>query len=380
MEDDKNDTSEPTNLYKLNKFPHNEIVFSIDEASEGLKVSTIKKRIADAHKVPTHAVILFRDPERQKPYEKDDETVEITNPGGEDMRLYWALLGDAPSSWLSKRSMIDPSIDRLLHQLKDQLDTCSFNLEDAFYKAKMEEFHNNVPDGVPHNLPLVVTRTHPKDLYFTYATDVRELRAAYEKHNPGWAHTSHLILERIAKLRTDKIQYEINLRQLEENERVLRQKIQELSGRLFPPFPDSGLYTSLFFDPKFTTEADDLIWRSLVNSVESNTVYYHQELGKYSILKKEECGLLEKFAQLETRMKLWILRERVRLIEWELNQYQEDEDVILVLKQVRDVNSYEGKALESTFCYQCLDFCQCQQKSALRVLTQESYQKIEIGK
>jgi len=191
-----------------------------------------------------------------------------------------------------------------------------------------------------------------------------ELEEAYHKLNLSWRKTGDSIFESIRSLRTDKEQYHQNLKSLEENDGLLRHRIYEISGKLFPPFPDSALVTPLFRPTKIENPPD-LIINSLIGSIEQNTIYYHQELGKYNLLKKEECQLIEKYLQIQTRMKLWIVRERIRLVAWELmySKAYEDEDEIYErdLKAIYETHPYPPTAIPpKKRSFQCMDFCQCE--------------------
>jgi len=156
---------------------------------------------------------------------------------------------------------------------------------------------------------------------------------------------------------------------LEKNDDILRHQIRTISGKLFPPFPDTGLYSSIFHSTSHNNPPD-LTLRALVGSIEQNTVYYHQELGKFNQLKKEECHLIEKYQQLQTRMKLWIVRERIRIIAWELmySKAYDDEDVLIPLREIMETHPYPPQSIglkKRTF--QCLDFCQCEAGCSLLI-------------
>jgi len=195
-----------------------------------------------------------------------------------------------------------------------------------------------------------------------YLTSKEELEKSYHELNLSWKKTRDYILERISKLRTDKEQYERNLGSLEKNDNLLREQIHIISGKLFPPFPDTGLYSSIFHNPAHV-HPPDLIIKALIGSIESNTIYYHQELGKYNQLKKEECHLIEKYLQIQTRMKLWIVRERIRLVAWELmfSHAYDDEDVIIPYREIMETHPYPPTAIPpKKRAFQCIDFCQCE--------------------
>jgi len=169
-------------------------------------------------------------------------------------------------------------------------------------------------------------------------------------------------METISKLRTDKEQYERNLAALENNDKILRDQIHIISGKLYPPFPDTGLYSSIFRDVHHNNPPD-LIIQALVGSIQQNTIYYHQELGKYNQLKKEECHLIEKYLQIQTRMKLWVIRERIRLVAWELmySHAYDDEDVLVPWREILETHPYPPTAIPpKKRTFQCIDFCQCE--------------------
>jgi len=111
----------------------------------------------------------------------------------------------------------------------------------------------------------------------------------------------------------------------------------------------------------------------LLTTIDANTLYYHQELGKYNILKKEECRLASFYMQLTTRMKLWIFKERIRLIEWEMRESDIFRDEIETI-HLRDIK--ETKALAEEIpekrkrSYQCIDFCQCEFGCTLKFLSE----------
>jgi len=102
----------------------------------------------------------------------------------------------------------------------------------------------------------------------------------------------------------------------------------------------------------------------LASSIDANTLYYHQELGKYNLLKKRECHLSCVYNQLQSRMKLWIFKERIRLIEWEVNEaniFKAERDTLEIeLKKVIHTRPRESEELmKRNRTYQLIDICQC---------------------
>jgi hypothetical protein len=287
-------------------------------------------------------------------------------PAAEGQRIYWAFIGDAPHSWFTKKNDISDYVDGLINQITDQLNTSSFFLENDFYwedgtthadKKNMWMTINNPP--LPEEQPrLPVSIVDGK-----YLTTPRDIETAYSELNLDWRRTrDDKILRRIRDIRSDKIQYEKNLEGLRSNDKVLRDKVTAISGRLYPPFPDTALYSSIFKSHE-PGKIPDLTLAALFSAIESNTIYYHQELGKYNQLKKEECHLLEKFQQVQTRMKLWIARERIRLIAWELfhTKAYDDEDFKYSLREITETVPHHPSVVPPpTRTFQCVDFCQCE--------------------
>jgi len=365
------------------EYPHNELVLSMEQDKPGgLTVGDIKKRIAEVHGIPLIAVSLFRNAERTDEYLNLSEHVsQPSDPEG--LKIYWAFIGDAPSNWLSKRADITPTVDNVLLQVTDQLNTCTFFLEKDF-KWKEEGMSKDQKkrdwlniNGLPYAdsqplLPISIMFNHETKMA-KYTTSKDELEYAYfnnsDKLNLSWKKTRDYILQRISNLRTDKMQYERNLMDLENNDKILRNQIQHISGKLFPPFPDTGLYSSIFHSAT-NNNPPDLIIKALMGSIEQNTVYYHQELGKYNQLKKEECHLIEKYQQIQTRMKLWIVRERIRLMAWELmySKAYEDDDVIVPFRDIYETTPYPPHAVgHRKRAFQCIDFCQCEAGCSLLI-------------
>jgi len=215
-------------------------------------------------------------------------------------------------------------------------------------------------------VPLIPLRV---DNHGHYTTSPNDIRDAYYPRNNGWHATLISVQERLTLVRTDRQQYERNLRHLEDNDNILRNRINELSGRLFPPFPDTSLYSSILNnlekqEPGFPV-IPDLTWRMLLTSIDANTLYYHQELGKFNLLKKEECHLLCVIQQLRTRMKLWIFRDRIRLIQWEINHILNCKEILPVgnpigkLLTIQTTEAGKGVIEKRKRSYQCIDFCQC---------------------
>jgi len=353
----------------------------------GFTVEEIKKKIAETHGIPPVSVSLFRDVRARWETEYLDlkEVVPYHLTDTEGLKIYWAFQGDSPSDWDNKRHEITPVIDHVLLSITEQLNNATFFLEKDFNwsdrlskdeKKKEWLYINGLPAAVSQPaLPIKVVVD--EDRNGRYMTSRGELEEAYHKHNLSWRKTGDSIFESIRSLRTDKEQYHQNLKSLEENDSLLRHRIYEISGKLFPPFPDTALYTPLFNDQKkvetlfndptkIAGHPPDLIINSLIGSIEQNTIYYHQELGKYNLLKKEECQLIEKYLQIQTRMKLWIVRERIRLVAWELmySKAYEDEDEILSdrdLRAIRETLPYPATAIPpKKRSFQCMDFCQCE--------------------
>jgi len=211
---------------------------------------------------------------------------------------------------------------------------------------------------------------------FKYHMKKYQLEEAYFHQNLAWRKTRDYILERITKLRTDKEQYQKNLLSLEKNDELLRAQVKNISGKMYPPFPDPWLYSSIFHSPHYKPgEMDkvDLTFRTLTGAIEQNNIYYHQELGKFNQLKKEECNLIDKYLQIQTRMKLWIIRERIRLVAWELmhSHAYDEEEVLIELEDTLVTEKYKpGQELKDRKrTYQCLDFCQCEIGCSSLVLT-----------
>jgi hypothetical protein len=353
-------------------FPPAELVLTIDDAtkpSDQITALDVKKKIAQAHGIPVLSIALFRDAEHKH---------EITNPGeiiaDGGQRVYWLFIGDAPSNWASKKNEIVPVFDRLLAMITEQLDSSTFFLEKDFFwddgttnlKKQTDWIEkNNLPDAsVRPKLPLHVTLTHDnRETKTEYRTSKKELEFSYNDQNISWRKTKEYIIEKIIKIRTDKEQYERNLKQLLDNDKLLREQFHQISGQLYPPFPDQALYSSLFHHNPPYQVTESLTYQSLISAIDSNTRYYNQQLGKYNVLKKEECHLIEKYQQLMTRMKLWILRERIRLIAWELmyTDIYADADIEIKLREVLEFQpmSFDQIAARKR-SYQCVDFCQCE--------------------
>jgi hypothetical protein len=370
--------------------PHNELVLSIDPDQQGdLTVGYIKNKIAEAHQIPTFSVSLFKDPQRTIEYLIDEEIIHNTAEG---LKIYWAFIGDAPSNWPSKRTEITPEIDNVILQLTDQLSTSSFFLENDYFdwqdihftkdEKRKEWFNiNGFPSSITQpRLPISVLK-EPFSGDYKYLTTKKQLEDAYFHENMNWRKTRDYILERLTKLRTDKEQYQRNLEALERNDKTLRDNIVNISGRIFPPFPDPCLYTSIFHNPNYkpTLDKPDLTLRALTSAIEQNTIYYHQELGKFNQLKKEECTLLEKYLQIQTRMKLWIIRDRIRLVAWELmsSGAYEDEKMEILLRPQVDLPPYPPEAIAARKrTYQCLDFCQCETETCSLIIHEKEKEKI----
>jgi len=171
------------------------------------------------------------------------------------------------------------------------------------------------------------------------------------------------IIQKLEYIRTDKLQYETNLTSLTNNDFILREKIKAISGQLYPAFPDTKLYSSNFFNKEDRSKPPDLTLAALLAALESNTVYYHQELGKYNQLKKEECHLLERYKQIQTRMKLWIARERLRLFTWELyySMAYDFKDLQEEYHAIYNPEAYQPIVIDDRKRnFQCVDFCQCE--------------------
>jgi len=117
----------------------------------------------------------------------------------------------------------------------------------------------------------------------------------------------------------------------------------------------------------------------LLSTIDANTLYYHQELGKYNILKKEECHLASVYMQLTTRMKLWIFRERIRLIEWEMRESEIfREDTEIHLRDIKETRALAEEVPEKRKrSYQCIDFCQCEFGCTLKFLSDTPAQRPE---
>jgi len=277
-------------------------------------------------------------------------------------------------------------LDRVIANVTENMKTASFLLEKEYQwdkaltydqqKKNWEDMnlitmeHNDLP-----KLPILVVQGQ-------YKTSPKEIKEAYYRLNPGWKETLDRVKQRIIDVRTDKEQYERNLRNLETNDQTLRLEIKSFTGKLIPPFPDTNLYSSIFYTPELA-ESSDLTWKMLLGTIDANTLYYHQELGKYNILKKEECHLASVYMQLTTRMKLWILRERIRVIDWEMKNSDlfKEEPVSIHLRDtlVTKASSYEvpDKRKRS---YQCIDFCQCEFGCSLKFLSEAPALKVKEKK
>jgi len=316
------------------------------------------------HKLHKPAVILFRDAQHTIELKDDDDIQDLT-------AIYWAFEGDSPANWAYKQTVILSSLTRIQAHVTEDLITNSFMLEKEYtsfstrhIEDQKKEWAEIVLQGndksTPPYLPLEI-----KD--GAYNTNPEKLRQAYEKQNPGWQETMVKIGLRLKDVRTDKKQYEVNLQNLEQNSIMLRQEIKTLTGTLYPPLPDSLLYSSNFYSgipENVKTGATDHTWLAMVSAIEANNVYFQQELGKYNLLKNEECHLTSIYNQLRTRMGLWIFRERLRFLQWEI----ENADIFKEY-ELKDTNRKPFdtlKALEYKIeekvpkrAYQCIEFCQC---------------------
>jgi hypothetical protein len=318
--------------------------------------------LSNIHGLHKVAIILYRDAEHKFELYDGDDLKDVTT-------IYWAFEGDSPSNWLYKQSIILNSLQRIQSHVTEDLLANSFQLEKeySFTTPVLEEQKKEWLDIVlptrdtqPPYLPLQI-----KD--GVYNTDPKNLKVAYEEQNPGWKETMEKIKSRIKVIRTDKKQYETNLQNLEKNHIMLREEIQSLTGTLYPPLPDTLLYTSSFHSiipENVKTGANDHTWLALTSAIEANNVYFQQQLGKYNFLKKEECHLVSIYTQLTTRMRLWIFRERLRFLQWELENSDifGDTDLTLKLKSFETLKALEYKIEEKVpkRSYQCIDFCSCE--------------------
>jgi hypothetical protein len=317
----------------------------------------VKERIGKAHGIPPIAITLWKD---------EAHTIEIRDDEDANLgRVYWAFEGDTPSSFETKRDVVELNLNQLRDQLTEHLASSVFLLEKEFDwdpsldgsgRKKQWEIMNAPLPKDQLGLPLHVD----KDGYKTKRTDLEE---AYYIKNPGWKSTTDKIHQKIINIRTDREQYERNLVHLNDNDKLLRDQLHQISGQLYPPFPDQALYSSLFHHNPPYQVTESLTYQSLISAIESNTRYYNQQLGKYNLLKKEECDLISTYLQFMTRKKLWILRERVRLIEWEIRESEifKHEDLDISLKEVLEFKpiSFDQTPTRKR-AYQCIDFCQCE--------------------
>jgi len=196
-------------------------------------------------------------------------------------------------------------IDKVVNQITDQLETSSFFLDTDFYwedgktNAERKEIWSKI------NKPLTPKEQSRLPLTITdqglYITKKEELEHTYDQLNLLWKSTREKkIVQKLENIRTDRKQYETNLQSLTKNDSILRDKIKAISGQLYPSFPDTKLYSSNFFNKEDRSKPPDLTLAALLAALESNTVYYHQELGKYNQLKKKNViysNATDKFKQ-----------------------------------------------------------------------------------
>jgi len=287
------------------------------------------------------------------------------------------LLVMPPGNWLTKRDSVLPSFDRLIVQITEQLDSCTFLLERDFAfedTLSMDErkvyWQERNKASKAEECPVVPIIVSEEKGYHNKETSSSAI-SVYYKSNLHWKKTQDYVIHRLGCIRTDKLQYEANLSQLEQNELHLRKQLSDLSGRIYPPFPDEALHTSLFHRPGPYDLSATLTYQSLVSAIEANSSYLNQELGKYSLLKKEECHLMEKYQQLQTRMKLWILRERIRLVAYELcyGDLYKDSDVSIYIREIEKMSPVPWQTSPAQVkCYQCIDFCQCEFVNAMKFI------------
>jgi tRNA A37 threonylcarbamoyladenosine biosynthesis protein TsaE len=316
-------------------------------------------------------------------FKDENHTIELQDHENANLgRVYWAFEGDTPSSFETKREMVETNLGQLRDQLTEHLASSVFLLEKQFEwdpklngleRKKQWELMNNPLPKNQLSLPIQVD----KEGYKLKRADLEE---AYYLQNPGWKITTETIREKIVNIRTDREQYERNLIHLHDNDKLLRDQLHQISGQLYPPFPDQALYSSLFHHNPPYQVTESLTYQSLISAIDSNTRYYHQQLGKYNLLKKEECDLISTYMQFMTRKKLWILRERVRLIEWEVRESEifKHEDLEIKLKEVLEFKpiSFDQTASRKR-SYQCIDFCQCEFGCSLMF---QNDKKVEVKK
>jgi BMFP domain-containing protein YqiC len=356
----------------LKNYPHNELVLQVNEGD--LTGFEVKKRIGEAHGIPYMAITLWKD---------EHHTTELHDFENANLgRVYWAFEGDTPSTFETKRDVVELSLGQLRDQLTEHLASSVFLLEKEFDwdhkldgSARKKQWEvMNAP--LPRNqlsFPIHVD----KDSYKLKRTDLEE---AYYIQNPNWKTTTEKILQKIIDIRTDREQYERNLVHLNDNDKLLRDQLHKISGQLYPPFPDQALYSSIFHHNPPYQVTESLTYQSLISAIESNTRYYNQQLGKYNLLKKEECDLINTYLQFMTRKKLWMLRERVRLIEWELRESEifKHEDIDIKLKEVLEFKPISFDQTPSRKrSYQCIDFCQCEFGCSLLF---QNDKKVEVKK
>jgi hypothetical protein len=342
--------------------PANQLVLTLIIDDGFLNAATIRAEVARTHDIIPESVILFHDYQHLSEIKEDDLIGQ---------KVYWAFEGDSPSNWNYKRDIVLGSLDRIEAIVTENMSTSSFLLEKDFQwgddrsdrQTRWRDMTYDT-DNNPH-IPLLVDNGH----YLTAPNDIRD---AYYTTNQGWFLTLQDVQRRLRLVQTDRAQYETNMQHLEQNDHQLRERIRLLSGHLFPPFPDTSLYSSILNngenqEPGFPV-IPDLTWKMLLSSIDANTLYHHQELGKYNLLKKEECHLLCVIQQLRTRMKLWIFRDRIRMIQWEINHILNSNDVIPVPNPIgKELTVIKSKPIEHRKedvdkrkrSYQCIDFCQC---------------------
>jgi hypothetical protein len=346
-----------------------------------LTVGDIRTRIAQAHQIPAFAINLFADPQHNQEY-RDDAQVIYQPPQMDGVKIYWAFLGDAPENWISKRHEVTMAVDNLLLQITEQLNTSTFALEREYFEnfpppLNSEAYGNQW--ATVNALPLAEMRpTLPINYYGNNQLNMttEELEYAALQQNLQWRVTSDNILDRIVRLRTDRVQYRENLKSLRENDTALTAQITQIFGQILPPFPDMSLLSSMLYIQDYNADPSrsDLTFRALTSAIQQNTIYYHQELGKFNQLKKEECNLIDKYRQIQTRMKLWIIRERIRLVAWELmyadpNPYADDEWKRADYK-THNPPPYSEKLECELKAYQCIDFCHCEAELSSIIRTQ----------
>jgi hypothetical protein len=335
----------------------------------------LKVHLGQVYDIPAASVVVYQ-PDTNKPLNDDDQ---ITGT-----ELYWTFNSEEPKNWLAKKERNVSLIYHVIESLLQDMNTALYGLFDVFVQyawtqSRLRLYHPTIEreenredilkalwrvinheslPGQEYKYVRVTSKINPCEKLVS--SPEQYYKVAYslnERHEDKYVHWKPIdsrgfaivvsdadikplvlgsdfqlvengLLNKLQTLENDIASIKVNAQQLKKNTELIDKMIGKLtfdtSNRgmdtyefLHSPLQEADLTT---FKNSAAAKGDSLTIDSLENSLVTSRTELQKTIGLLTTLQAQRDLVVTQLSQLDTRMKLWIFRDRLRRTLFEVSE------------------------------------------------------------